>query len=257
MIIKYVNAFSTNVYNGNPAVVCIMDEFPENHIMQNIATINNVSETSFVKRVHQNIFIIRWFTPVSESPICAHATLAAAYVVYKSYSTLRKFNLFFINSNNVFIANKNYYWIDLIFPKILTRSIPYDSMFDTIFKNHNIIYIGVSKNILFVELKNNIEIKRFVPDFYFIALLPYRALLITSKDDKYDFISRYFAPSVGINEDPVCGSAHCRLIPYWSKKLNKDKMVAYQMSKRGGVIKCQNLSNRVVISGQVVEECYT
>ena len=94
--------------------------------------------------------------------------------------------------------------------------------------------------------------KNFTPDLKLISSLPYRALLITSHDDEYDFISRYFAPSVGIDEDPVCGSAHCRLIPYWAKKLKKDTMVAYQASKRGGVIKCRNLDNRVMISGQAI-----
>ena len=131
-------------------------------------------------------------------------------------------------------------------PKALNHTI------STILRGYSINYIGISQNILFVELASSYEVRTFIPNLQLIASLPYRALLITSKDDKYDFISRYFAPSVGIDEDPVCGSAHCRLIPYWSQKLKKDSMIAYQASERGGIIKCKNLKNGVIISGQAV-----
>ena len=132
------------------------------------------------------------------------------------------------------------------------RIIKPNKLINEILKNCNVEYLGLSENILFVELKDKNEVKNFIPNLNLILKLPYRALLITSKDDEYDFISRYFAPSVGIDEDPVCGSAHCRLIPYWSKKLDKDSMMAYQASKRGGVIKCHNLTDKVIISGKTI-----
>ena len=252
MIEKIVNAFSNRVESGNPAAVYIIDEFPSLSDMQSIATKNNLSETAFVKNISQNQYQIRWFTPNSEAPICVHATLASAHILYENNLVDYNSKIEFLNSNNKYIASKTLEWIDLNFPSITVKQIKSNRVEDEILKNCNIQFLGVSGNILFAELKDKSEIINFIPDLNLISTLPYRALLITSKDDEYDFISRYFAPLVGIDEDPVCGSAHCRLIPYWSKILEKDKMIAYQASKRGGVIKCQNLNDRVLISGQAI-----
>ena len=252
MIIEFVNAFTKNINSGNPAAVCIVDNFLDPAEMQRIATKNNISETAFLKRISDNNYDIRWFTPVSEAPICVHATLASAHILYKNNIIEKHIEINFHNNGNLFTASRTDEWIHLNFPSIKVIEAKSNKIIDTILKNLNVIYLGVSENILFVELRYNSEVKNFIPDLKLIASLPYRALLITSKDDEYDFISRYFAPSVGIDEDPVCGSAHCRLIPYWAKKLKKDTMIAYQASKRGGVIKCKSLDNRVMISGQAI-----
>jgi len=252
MIIEFVNTFTKNINHGNPAAVCIVDNFLDLAEMQKIATKNNISETAFLKRTSENNFAIRWFTPVSEAPICVHATLASAHILYENNIIEKHTEINFFNTENQFTACRTDEWINLNFPNIKVIEAKSNKIINTILKNLNIIYLGISENILFVELKYNSEVKNFIPDLKLISSLPYRALLITSKDDEYDFISRYFAPSVGIDEDPVCGSAHCRLIPYWAKKLKKNTMVAYQASKRGGIIKCKNLDNRVMISGQAI-----
>ena len=252
MIIEFVNAFANNINSGNPAAVCIVDNFLDLAEMQRIATKNNISETAFLKRTSDNNFDIRWFTPVSEAPICVHATLASAHILYKNNIIEKHREIKFFNAGNIFTASRTDEWINLNFPSIKVVEAKSNKIIDRILKNLDTIYLGISENILFVELKYNSEVKNFTPNLKLISSLPYRALLITSKDEEYDFISRYFAPSVGIDEDPVCGSAHCRLIPYWAKKLKKDTMVAYQASKRGGVLKCRNLDNIVIISGQAV-----
>ncbi len=252
MIIKFVNAFTKNVNYGNPAAVCIVDDFLDLTKMQKIATKNNISETAFLKKISENNFDIRWFTPVSEAPICVHATLAAAHILYENNIVEKHIEINFFNTKNQFSVSKSDEWINLNFPSIEVIEAKSNKIINAILKNHNVTYLGLSENIVFVELRCNNEVRDFIPDLKLISSLPYRALLITSKDDEYDFISRYFAPSVGIDEDPVCGSAHCRLIPYWAKKLKKDTMVAFQASKRGGIIKCKNLDNRVIISGQAI-----
>jgi predicted PhzF superfamily epimerase YddE/YHI9 len=247
-----VNAFSDSISSGNPAAVYIVDAFPSSDEMQKIAIKNNLSETAFLKNINNNQYQIRWFTPNSEAPICIHATLASAHCLYEKNIVNDDDSIEFLNLNNKFVASKTFSWINLNVPSIEIRIIKPNKLINEILKNCNVEYLGLSENILFVELKDKNEVKNFIPNLNLILKLPYRALLITSKDDEYDFISRYFAPSVGIDEDPVCGSAHCRLIPYWSKKLDKDSMMAYQASKRGGVIKCQNLTDKVIISGKTI-----
>lgn len=252
MLVKFVNAFTKNVNYGNPTVVYVINHFPSSQEMQRLSAKHNVSETVFIKKVYQNNFKIRWFTPISEAPLCGHATLASAHVLYYYNLVTTEYPINFIHYKSIYSVSKTHNWINLYFPKINTYRISSNLIIDTIFQNYNLIYLGVANNIILVELRNSNEVEFFIPNFSLISLLPYRALLITSRHIHYDFISRYFAPSVGIKEDPVCGSAHCRLIPYWAKKLHKNEMIAYQVSKRGGMIKCKNLNNSVVISGQAI-----
>ncbi len=247
-----VNAFSDSISSGNPAAVYIVDDFPSSDEMQKIATKNNLSETAFLKNINKNQYQIRWFTPNSEAPICIHANLASAHCLYENDLVNYDDSIEFLNLNNKFIASKTLDWINLNAPSIEIKAIQSNKLINEILKNCNVEYLGLSENILFAELKDKNEVRNFNPNLNLILKLPYRALLITSRDDEYDFISRYFAPSVGIDEDPVCGSAHCRLIPYWAKKLGKNNMIAYQASKRGGVIKCQNLKDKVIISGKTI-----
>ena len=252
MLLKFVTAFSDNPSSGNPAAVYLIKDFPSDKIMQGLSTKMNLSETAFVKKLSSNNYHIRWFTPVSEAPICVHATLASAHVLYEEMLVDENVEIKFFNAQRKFIAFQKDGWINMNFPSFSLKPKALDHTISTILRGYSINYIGTSQNILFVEFSHNHEVRAFIPNLQLIASLPYRALLITSKDDKCDFISRYFAPSVGIDEDPVCGSAHCRLIPYWSQKLKKDSMIAYQASERGGIIKCKNLKNGVIISGQAV-----
>jgi PhzF family phenazine biosynthesis protein len=252
MLLRLVNAFSNELHSGNPAGVCIVDDFPEIEEMQEIATKVNVSETAFIKELSKNQYYIRWFTPNSEAPICIHATLASAHVLYKNKLVDKGEKIIFCNVQKELVASQDDGWISINAPSINITPHGLNHTLSKILEGYKVEYIGLSQNVLFVEFDRSQEIRAFIPKLHLISSLPYRALLITSKDEKYDFISRYFAPSVGINEDPVCGSGHCRLIPYWSKKLNKDSMIAYQASERGGIIKCKNLENRVIISGQSI-----
>ncbi|WPX95940.1 PhzF family phenazine biosynthesis protein [Candidatus Bandiella euplotis] len=252
MLLKLVNAFSREVDSGNPAGVCIVEEFPAVEKMQEIATEINFSETAFVKKLFENNYYIRWFTPNSEAPFCIHATLASAHVLYENNLAEQSAEISFFNMQRELKISQEDGWISVNASSMAVEPQELNHTISTILKGYNVVYVGLSENVLFVELKHSSEVRNFIPKLDLIASLPYRALLITSKDEEYDFISRYFAPSVAINEDPVCGSGHCRLTPYWSKKLGKDKMIAYQASHRGGVIRCENLKNRVIISGQAV-----
>ena len=256
MFVKYVTAFSDKEESGNPAAIYIVDDFFSTAKMQSISTKENLSETAFVKKIAEGKYHIRWFTPVSEAPICIHATLAAAYALYNENYVDSKEGIIFTDGKQLFDVWLKDGWVSLVFPNI--PIIDYQDIATTkelqllkkILVKSTYNYIGKSENILMVEFENEGMVNDFIPDLELIKQLPFRALLITSRSKEYDFISRYFAPIVGIDEDPVCGSAHCRLIPYWAEKLAKDEMIAYQASSRGGVIKCGNLKNKVVISGQ-------
>jgi PhzF family phenazine biosynthesis protein len=256
MFVEYITAFSNKEESGNPAAIYIVDDFFSTAKMQSISTKENLSETAFVRKIADGKYHIRWFTPVSEAPICIHATLAAAYALYNDNYVDSKKEIIFTDGKQLFNVWLKDGWVSLVFPNI--SIIDYQNMgatqelhlLERILRKSAYNYIGKSENILMVEFENEEMVNDFIPDLESIKQLPFRALLITSASKKYDFISRYFAPIVGIDEDPVCGSAHCRLIPYWAEKLAKDKMIAYQASSRGGVIKCENLKNKVVISGQ-------
>jgi len=248
-----VNAFSNCSKKGNPTAVYLVDDNFDELYMQKIASEEQLSETAFIKNIEDKSYQIRWFTPISEAPICIHATIASAHVLYemKIINPLEKIEFF--NSGNQYTVHKKQDWISVIAPSIpIHTNTVDDCLIYSILKSYKINHLGISGSVLFAELGSRKELESFIPDLEKISKLPYRALLITSQDKKYDFVSRYFAPSVGIDEDPVCGSAHCRLIPYWSQKLGKSKMIAYQASKRGGVIKCENLDNAVVITGQAI-----
>ncbi len=252
MLLNFVTAFSNKADSGNPTAVYLANDFPDDKVMQELSTKMNLSETAFIKKSFSNNYHIRWFTPTSEAPICIHATLASAHVLYENGLVGKDSKIGFLNAKKEFIVSQKNSWINTKFPSFRLKPKALDHTISAILQGYSINYVGTSQDILFVEFLYNHEVHAFIPKLSLIASLPYRALLITSRDDKYDFISRYFAPSVGITEDPVCGSAHCRLIPYWSQKLKKDSMIAYQASERGGIIKCKNLKNRVIISGQAV-----
>ena len=250
--ITVVDAFTDKVFSGNPAAVCILDDFFDNTILQNIASEMNLSETAFLKKINNNRYHIRWFTPNSEAPLCGHATIAATHVLLEKGDIQRNETVVFQTmSGEVEVTVDSNGWINLNFP--IYPVVPI-TLTDEL---HNIVgkepvFTGFSENCIFMEFQNRSEIANITPDLKLLADFDCRALIVTAYDNEYDFVSRYFAPRVGINEDPVCASAHCRLIPYWSNKLKKESMIAYQLSQRGGVIKCKNLGNRVLISGKAV-----
>ena len=184
--------------------------------------------------------------------MCAHATIAAAYCVFTALDFPKNQQIrFHVRTKSFNVSYKNG-WFILDFPKYSTQQISSNILLNNILDSYDIKYIGLSNNVIIVEFTHAIDIKLFNPNLALIKQLPYRAIIITAKDNEYDFVSRYFAPSVGIDEDPVCGSAHCRLFPYWSKILHKKSMSAYQVSNRGGLVKGKVLKNSVLIKGQAV-----
>lgn len=251
MKIWFVDAFTSEPFKGNPAGVCIVNEFPSQELMQNIASEVNFSETAFVKPLAKDLYHIRWFTPNSEAPLCGHATLASAHLLIEQGLQNENDTITFKSLSGELMVNKTAEWINLNFPLYNATAIEYSSFLKDIV-NFDPIYTGFAENCILMEFATPEEVRALTPDLAKLAKYQCRALIATSNDKNYDFISRYFAPRVGIDEDPVCASAHCRLIPYWSKKLNKAEMLAYQASVRGGVIKCKNLGNRVLISGKAV-----
>jgi PhzF family phenazine biosynthesis protein len=247
-----VNAFGTQVNKGNPAGVCLVDEFPEQAEMQEVAYELGFSNTAFVKNIDSDKFQIRWFTPDSEAPLCGHATIGSMHVLIEEKMISPDSEVTFESqSGNLFVTRTDT-WYNLNFPAYITETItPTKQMFKI--TDAQPIFVGVGQNCLFFELASEKELKNLNVDLELLKTFEYRALIATCKGEKkYDFMSRYFAPKVGIDEDPVCASAHCRLIPYWAQKLQKREMLAYQASSRGGIIKCQNLGNRVLISGEAV-----
>ena len=239
--IFYVDAFSNKAFTGNPAAV-IFQHFDEK-IMQQIAAENNLSETAFIENNH-----IRWFSPTIEVNLCGHATLASAFV-YFNYIDNAATSIEFESASGILKVNKRSNIYELDFPKDNFQQIDAINSIEIATGVKPLeTYIGDIN--MFAVFDGGINIKDIQPNFDEIKNLDGQGLIISSTDDEFDFVSRYFCPKYGINEDPVTGSAHTTLIPYWAEKLGKDKLHAKQVSQRGGELFCENLDNRVLIGGE-------
>ena len=250
-----VDAFTSIPFKGNPAGVCLVENFLDVEVMQNIAMELGFSETAFVKKLDSNSssYHIRWFTPNSEAPLCGHATIAATHVlVQENLETVGQKISFSSLSGEIFSECQVDGWVALNFPFYPPTEIGVSKILSEILQNEKPIYVGVAENCLLVEVASEEFVERAEPNLTLLKTLSYRALILTAKSTKYDFVTRYFAPRVAIDEDPVCASAQCRLVPYWSNKLEKDVLISRQLSRRGGIIKSKNLVNRVMISGEAV-----
>ncbi len=247
-----VDAFTDKVFGGNPAGVILTDKPLNEKLMQNIAAENNLAETAFMVRT-EDIFEIRWFTPVAEVDLCGHATLASAHVLYEYYNYSSD-EIIFISprSGKLTVTKEN---------DLLTMDFPTDTINQTVapkvLKEALKIspvesYKGKTDYMLVYESQDIIE--SFDPDFVLLARVGGRGVIVTAPGNDVDFVSRFFAPHVGINEDPVTGSAHTSLTQYWAKRLNKDELTAMQISERVGYLKCRFMGDRTIISGQAV--CY-
>lgn len=249
MTIFQVDAFTNEIFKGNPAAVCPLATWISDDLMQFIAEENNLSETAFfVKNEAQ--FEIRWFTPTNEIDLCGHATLAAAHIIYSELDYEREIIEFNSKSGKLTVKKKND-WYTLNFPseeieEIVTPKLLKEALNVPILKT----YQGKWK--LLVELENETTIKNLTPDFSKLTQLEASGIIVTSLGDKVDFVSRFFAPKIGINEDPVTGSSHTVLIPFWAEKLSKNNFEAIQLSKRTGYLKCTYLNDRVEMSGQAI-----
>jgi PhzF family phenazine biosynthesis protein len=247
--IYQVDAFTSTVFSGNPAAVCPLQEWLDDSVMQSIATENNLSETAFFVKEPSG-YNIRWFTPVREVDLCGHATLASGFVYFKYINP--DSNKVEFNSNSgllSIIRDREYLSMDFpaqppkhcTAPKVLLEGL----------KKEPAEVLGSEDYlVLYPSERDIVELN---PDFSKLNELGLRGIIVTAKGDRVDFVSRFFAPIYGINEDPVTGSAHCELTPFWAERLGKNELHALQLSKRGGELFCKMAGDRVIISGQAVE----
>lgn len=246
--IYQVDAFAENVFSGNPAAVCPLNEWLPDDILQKIAMENNLAETAFFVKTADE-YHIRWFTPTVEVDLCGHATLAAAYVLFNLEHHPEKIIHFNSPRSGSLTVSKDGDLLTLNFPSDTFSPI---ELSDEITAGFNIqpqlAFKGKTDYMLVFE--NEDQILQMVPAFDKIAKLPARGVIVTAKGNKADFVSRFFAPQSGINEDPVTGSAHTTLIPFWARQLAKPEMTAIQLSSRRGFLRCKYLDDRVKISGQ-------
>lgn len=249
-----VDSFTNTPYKGNPAAVCVLETAKEDSWMQSVAREMNLSETAFAIKQGSE-YNLRWFTPATEVPLCGHATLATAHVLWtEGYaSTGQAIN--FQTKSGLLTAKYRDNWIELDFPANRSQEIP------PITKLQDALPVPIkafSYNSLgyLVELNSAQAVGQLQPNFSLIKQLPVANVIVTSLADansEYDFVSRFFAPGLGIDEDPVTGAAHCCLAPYWRDRLQQDDFIAYQASSRGGEVKVHYTGgDRVLLQGQAV-----
>jgi PhzF family phenazine biosynthesis protein len=244
-----VDAFTENLFGGNPAAVCLLNENLPDDVMQKIAAENNLAETAFVTGTSDS-FSIRWCTPKVEVDLCGHATLASAHVIFNHLNYPKK-TVRFTSRSGVLEVTKESDLLVLNFPAdILQKSCLPPTVTESLGMDPVEILKGKTDYLLVYESQHQIE--ALDPDFVGLCKATARGIIVTAKGDESDFVSRFFAPQVGINEDPVTGSAHTSLIPYWSARLAKKEMTAIQLSERRGYLRCKDLGERVEIGGKAV-----
>ncbi len=246
----HVDAFSDKLFAGNPAGVCLLKEWLPDAVLQAIAKENNLSETAFVLEDKRGWYI-RWFTPEYEIDLCGHATLATAFVLFQEDDRLAAENQVCFNSRSGWL--KVMRQGDLIVLDFPLREAKPCSVTDQIVaalgqEPEELLF---ARDLLAVFPSQDI-VADLAPDFQLLAELDFMGVIVTAPGSEVDFVSRFFAPGIGVVEDPVTGSAHCTLIPYWARRLQKDKLLAHQISERGGELFCEKKGDRVFIGGRAV-----
>ncbi len=242
-----VNAFSNEPFSGNPAAVTLLENWLDDSLMQSIAAQNNIAETAFVVKVAPGSYKIRWFTPEVEVPLCGHATLASAYVLNRFFKE-KASSISFESKSGPLSVSRDGDDYTLDFPSQPPSSVSTPNWFINAF-GANPIEFHQSAYALAI-FPNQEIVDALDPDFALLAQTKGSNVIVSAPGRNHDFVSRFFAPADGIDEDPVTGSAHCILTPYWSKRLKKDSLQARQISKRGGELLCQLSGDRVLITGQ-------
>jgi PhzF family phenazine biosynthesis protein len=247
-----IDAFTNKLFGGNPAAVIPLKKWMDDELMQKLAMENNLAETVFFvpSKTKGVDFDIRWFTPALEINLCGHATLASAYVIFEILETKKK-KVVFDSKSGVLTVTKKKGMLEMDFPSWPPERIT-EYHGELLHSLGNPEIAGVYKNREYiVELMNEEAVTNCNPDFSLMKKVD-KMVIITAPGKEVDFVSRFFAPTAGIDEDPVTGSAHSQLIPFWSEKLGKETMTAKQLSKRGGDIYCEQKGDRVVMGGQCV-----
>ena len=252
-IIYQVDAFTSEPFKGNPAGVCILEKEMPDEWMQNIAAEMNLSETAFITGGN-DVYGIRFFTPVSEIPLCGHATLSSAHIMFETNIVGKNDTIIFSSKAGILKIHYSDSRVIMNFPAydLVEAEIPRD------LRNYNVItpveYYRTTHDWVFLLFRSEEEVLSLSPDFGALKNSDYGDMIVTapSSDPRYDFCVRCFAPALGIDEDPVTGSAHCALVPFWHKKSGKMEFISHQVSKRGGILKVSLHGDRVEIAGEAV-----
>ncbi len=250
--IHQVDAFTERPFRGNPAAVCLLDETRDERWMQNVALEMNLSETAFLHEVEDG-YNLRWFTPRVEVALCGHATLASAHVLWEQGMVGAEDLCRFHSRSGLLTARKKEDWIELDFPALpVETSGEPPGLGEALGVRPR--YVGRSRDNYLVEVGSEKIVRELAPDLQALEAVTKRGVVVTSRSSTsgFDFVSRFFAPNAGIDEDPVTGSSHCTLGPFWQDRLGKTEFVAYQASPRGGVVRVRVSNSRVFLSGQAV-----
>jgi PhzF family phenazine biosynthesis protein len=245
--IFHVNAFASGAFSGNPAAVVPLDFWLSENLMQQIAAQNNLSETAFFVKTADG-FHIRWFTPAVEVNLCGHATLSSAYVIFELLGFSGKTITFDSKSGPLYVSKSGSEFF-LNFPAVVSEELQVlDGVVPALGSTPTKILKAADDVLLIFE--NEETVANLEPDFALLSSINARGVIVSSLSNPYDFVCRFFGPNVGVNEDPVTGSAFTKLIPYWAGILGKNEMNACQISKRRGDVSCQSLGDRVLIGGR-------
>jgi PhzF family phenazine biosynthesis protein len=247
-----VDAFSNEPFAGNPAAICLLDDERDSHWMHNVAAEMNLSETAFIRPLEEG-FELRWFTPAIEVDLCGHATLASAHVLWSEKLVRENEPIQFHTRSGVLTASPRDDLIELDFPSTpADEAEPPEGLLDAL--DVQPTFVGESKFDKLVVVDSEHVVRSLQPDFRKLGKIGMRGVIVTglSNDAQIDFVSRFFAPAAGINEDPVTGSAHCCLAPFWSTRLGKNELVGFQASTRGGIVQTRLEGDRVILGGHAV-----
>ena len=246
----HVDAFTSSVFSGNPAAVCLLETWIDDELLQSVAAENNLSETAFLVQTDKG-FDIRWFTPVTEVALCGHATLASAFALFECRNWLSDTVRFHTRKSGELSVRKQGDLLEMDFPaRPAYPRTPPAGLADALRVTPEGVF-GSAEDLM-VVLESESAVRAVQPDFAALLRMESRGTIVTARGDRSDFVSRFFAPRVGVQEDPVTGSAHCVLTPYWATVLGKTDLHAFQVSKRGGELFCSTSGDRLKISGKAV-----
>ncbi len=243
-----VDAFTEKIFGGNPAAVCLLEKFPSEELMLNIARENNLSETAFAVR-EENFYRLRWFTPSTEIDFCGHATLATAFVILTELEKNSP-RVEFETLSGRFTVERRGKFFEMNFPAYTPKKIPVTAAMSEAL-GAKVLEAYLARDLLMV-LESAAAVENLSPDMDKLSKLDGLIQAVTAAGENFDCVSRVFAPKIKIPEDPVTGSTHCLIAPYWSERLGKKKLIARQASARGGILHCEVSGARVKISGSAV-----
>ncbi|MFJ7931337.1 PhzF family phenazine biosynthesis protein [Peribacillus sp. NPDC096448] len=252
MELTIINTFTDQPFKGNPAAVCLLTGESDSEWMQRMAKEINMPVTAFI-HLHKAEWQLRWFTPSIEIPICGHGTLASSFFLWGKGYVPRDRPIVYQTKSGLLTARFVHGMVQLEFPPLIEQE---TAVPESLIKALGVVpaYVGQSKWDYLVEVQSEEIVRNMKPDIGSIAQLPIRGVIVTSRSDsgEYDFVSRFFSPAQGLDEDHVTGSAHCCLGPYWKRKLDKSSFIAYQASERGGLLKVEVTEDTVKLSGHAV-----